>query len=482
MSQLAVFNGRSPKVAGRLPIGAALWLCAALQYGAYAEPPPARTFHVDALAGDDGRDGMAPATAWRTLDRVNGASVQPGDSILFRRGHTWRGQLLSQSGAPGRPVTYGAYGQGPKPILLGSVAMNSPRDWQNVGAGVWGTISARFENTIPLSVDVGNVIFDGGRVCGTKKWREEDLAADLDYLYDARGWRVLMRSASNPASRFKSIELALRKHIISQSGKSFIDYDNLDLRYGAAHGIGGGGTRGITVRDCDISWIGGGHQFTRPDGKPVRFGNGVEFWAGAKDCIVERCRIWEIYDAALTNQGKGTNVQENIVYRNNVIWNSEYSFEYWNGGDQSVTKGIRFEHNTCVDAGLGWGHNQRPDRNGRHLMFYNNPAETSDFVIRYNIFANATESMLRLHGRDWTASLSMDHNVWHQPAGPVFLWGTSVIEAARAPAFLGEKGLGKGDVYADPGFVAPATREYRLRGDSPLRASAANGQPIGALP
>ena len=208
----------------------------------------------------------------------------------------------------------------------------------------------------------------------------------------------------------------------------------------------------------------------------------MEFWAGAKDCIVERCRIWEIYDAALTNQGRGTNVQENIVYRNNIIWNSEYSFEYWNGGDQSATKGIRFEHNTCVDAGLGWGHGQRPDRNGRHLMFYNNPAETSDFVIRHNIFANATESLLRLHGRDWTTSLSMDHNGWHQPAGPVFLWGTNVIDAARAPAFLSQKGLGKGDIYADPGFVTPATREYRLRADSPLRRAAENLQPIGALP
>ena len=75
-----------------------------------------------------------------------------------------------------------------------------------------------------------------------------------------------------------------------------------------------------------------------PDGKPVRFGNGVEFWAGAHDCLVEGCRLWEIYDAALTNQGSGTNVQENITYRRNVIWNSEYSFEYWNR-DQASGRG-----------------------------------------------------------------------------------------------------------------------------------------------
>ncbi len=152
--------------------------------------------------------------------------------------------------------------------------------------------------------------------------------------------------------------------------------------------------QGIVVRDCDLSYIGGGHHGTRADGRPVRFGNGVEFWSSARDCVVEGCRLWEIYDAALTNQGDGTNVQENIVYRRNVIWNCEYSFEYWNRDATSRTNNIRFEHNTCVDAGFGWGHGQRPDRNGRHLMFYDNTAATSGVVVRYNIFSNATDSLL----------------------------------------------------------------------------------------
>ena len=113
------------------------------------------------------------------------------------------------------------------------------------------------------------------------------------------------------------------------------------------------------IRDCDVAWIGGGHQFTGPDGKPIRFGNGIEFWENAYDNLVEGCRIWEIYDAALTNQGSQNNSQINITYRDNVIWNSEYSFEYWNRGPESTTRNIRFEHNTCVNAGLGWGHAQR---------------------------------------------------------------------------------------------------------------------------
>lgn len=46
---------------------------------------------MDDASGDDASDGLSPATAWRSIERVNGASVQPGDSILFKRGGLWQG-------------------------------------------------------------------------------------------------------------------------------------------------------------------------------------------------------------------------------------------------------------------------------------------------------------------------------------------------------------------------------------------------------
>ena len=334
---------------------------------------------------------------------------------------------------------------------------------------------------LPLNADVGCVIFDG-QTTGFKKWKLADLKNDGDYFYDELDWRVFLRASANPATLHRGIELALRRHIIDEGGCAYVTYENLDLRYGAAHGIGGGSTRHITVRDCDISFIGGGLQMRREDGKPVRFGNGVEFWSGAHDNLVEGCRIWEVYDAALTNQGSGTNVQENITYRRNIIWNSEYSFEYWNREAASVTRNIRFEHNTCVDAGYGWGHRERPDPNGRHLMFYSNTAATTNVIVRGNIFCNATDSLWRLHGRDWTAQLTLDRNAWFQAKGPLLLWGKDPIGAAQFAAFQREHKLDINAVVADPQFVAPAVRDYRLSPTSPLRALTSDGAPTGALP
>ncbi len=38
---------------------------------------PAATYHVDQADGDDSRDGLSPATAWRTLAPVNAATFAP---------------------------------------------------------------------------------------------------------------------------------------------------------------------------------------------------------------------------------------------------------------------------------------------------------------------------------------------------------------------------------------------------------------------
>ncbi|MCP4644240.1 MAG: hypothetical protein GY851_27605, partial [bacterium] len=180
----------------------------------------------------------------------------------------------------------------------------------------------------------------------------------------------------------------------------------------------GGSTHHLIIRNCDLSYIGGAHHITLESGHPVRYGNAIEFWGAASDNLVEGCRIWEVYDAALTNQNKTVTVtQENIVYRNNLIWNCEYSFEYWNSPETSVTKNIRFENNTCVNAGVVWSHGQRPNGgNGSHLMFYTNRAATSGFEVKYNIFCNATEWGSR-YSAGWETLPDMNHNLWFTTTG-----------------------------------------------------------------
>lgn len=87
----------------------------------------AKNYHISA-DGNDTNDGSIE-NPWRSLAKVtassandkNGGFIQPGDSILFRAGDTFEGQLtFNRSGTVENPIVISSYGEGEKPILTGS--------------------------------------------------------------------------------------------------------------------------------------------------------------------------------------------------------------------------------------------------------------------------------------------------------------------------------------------------------------------------
>ncbi|GAA2841276.1 right-handed parallel beta-helix repeat-containing protein [Crossiella cryophila] len=89
------------------------------------DAPPAaaqtRDFHLDCSAAWPGT-GSADSP-WQRLDQANGFTFLPGDRLLLRRGTECAGVLSPRgSGAPGRPVQLGAYGEGGKPHIAGGGA------------------------------------------------------------------------------------------------------------------------------------------------------------------------------------------------------------------------------------------------------------------------------------------------------------------------------------------------------------------------
>ena len=365
-----------------------------------------RCFYV-ASSGDDSADGLSPATAWRTLDKVNTTVLGYADTVRFRCGDIFRGHLEPQSGRPSESVVYANYGSGEKPVLEPSWDASAPEDWVKVGKRLW-----KCEK--PSRLELGNIIFNhGAKGCARKVDKPEQLKGkDLRFCWVEADKAVYLVSRRNPGKRFSSIELAEKQHVIVEGNGHDIVYDGLSLRYGAAHGIAGGNVSRIVVRNCDISWIGGSTLYYDDEGRGVRYGNGIEFWGGASDILVENCRIWECWDAGLTNQSNVVGaVQKNITYRNNEVWNCEYSYEYWQQGDGARTENIVFENNVCRDAGYGWGHKQRWNPNAGHLMFYDTTADTDGFVIRGNSFSRSKNCMMRLFNA-WYKSMVMEDNVW----------------------------------------------------------------------
>src|SRR5438094_4151506 len=99
----------------------------------------AATYYLSSVSGDDSRSASQarnPATPWRTVNKLNAyfSNLQPGDSVLFKRGETFYGQLdIGQSGTATAPIVISAYGSGAKPILTGFTTVS---DWASLGSGI----------------------------------------------------------------------------------------------------------------------------------------------------------------------------------------------------------------------------------------------------------------------------------------------------------------------------------------------------------
>ncbi len=611
----------------------------------------ATTYYVS-NNGDDSNIGTSPQLAWKTLDKVNFHNFNPGDSILFKRGDMWRGQLFPYSGDSISNIYYGAYGVGDKPMILGSVNLSNPSVWKNIGGNIWRTaapetngtellhnssfdvssdgwdfwlqnnanvnatrdtvdyfsapasflitslnngtspediqlstasfpfsitygktyrlsfnakcnvpfqlsgiylmksafpyslysnnsfppitISTEWKthylyfkatstaldamvmfllgNSLPenallhiddvsfqelanlsgVFVDAGNLIFDNATSFGSKKWGISDLQSQGDFWYDSDSTSIKMYSVTNPAVFYSEIECALSKHIIDVSNSKHLIIDNLEIKYGGAHGVFGSNTFDIIIRECDISYIGGGELNHYYFGT-VRYGNGIEFWGHAQNIIVERCHIYEIYDAAITNQNEGSQaVQQNIIYRNNLIRNSEYSFEYWNRPSSSVTQNIYFVNNTCVDAGYGWAHGQRPDKRGRHLAFYESEAMTNNFYVMNNIFYRATHNCLFICKEHNIHDFNFDYNLYFPSALTdtmiyIQMWCVDALASrqytmSQFSEYQSEYNKDNNSISHDPQLNGLINHDFNLSNTSPcINAGIADtaGMPIG---
>ena len=88
---------------------------------------------------------------------------------------------------------------------------------------------------------------------GWKRWSQSDVKKERDFHLDPATKVLTTFCGSGPPSSCwpGGIEAALDITMVTLN--SYVIVKEWDLRYGAAHGMNGGGTS-MVVRDCDISW------------------------------------------------------------------------------------------------------------------------------------------------------------------------------------------------------------------------------------
>ena len=362
--------------------------------------------------GNNSNNGTSPEKAWQTIEKVNSFAFAAGDVVLFERGGIFRGSLKAHSN-----VSYGAYGNGDKPCIYGSRANMSSAVWIEATQNIW-VCETQFSN------DVGIIVFNHGENVGIKKLTM-DLSENYEFFHNKADGKIYLYHDNGSPQKYDCIEMGERQHIIQMpTGAENIIIENLCIKYGGAHGIGGMNFKNVTVRNCELGWIGGSIQHEN-----VRYGNAIENWEACEDFTVENCYIYQIYDAGITHQGQEASTMNNVIFKNNLIEYCTYSIEYFQRNKNGVMSNITYEGNIMRFAGYGWGH-QRPDKEeAAHIKSWNLPNGAENFVIKNNIMDLSRYNLFQIISGNGDRFLpELDGNRYIQPTSRnIGYWGKELF-------------------------------------------------------
>ncbi len=192
------------------------------------------TYFVDSRQGDDARPGTSASSPWRSLAKINSASLFPGDRIFLKRGSLWREQLtFHSSGAEDRPILLDAYGDGPLPIITGADLIPSS-SWSPCDSCPSSVSQAN------LATQPNIIIFDGVR--GNHKSSQLQLASPLDWSWSSGRLYIFSTGSPSGVSNNTAVEAGARPSAVVFTGQSYITIQNIeaDAANAAPYTIGGG--------------------------------------------------------------------------------------------------------------------------------------------------------------------------------------------------------------------------------------------------
>lgn len=301
-------------------------------------------------SGENTNDGTSPEKAIKTLDAIGSLPLVEGDALLFERNSIYR---MSEVVNLKTGVTYGSYGKGRKPILLGSPENFAERVWKPSNKrNVW---EINYMYTYPAGMFFGDVT-----EYGYQKLSLKALQKNTDFYYDEENATLyLYCDKGNPSKVWDDIEISGEKTCMFMSSSVHdLVVDNICIRF-----TGWGATvslynnYAITVTNCEFGFTGGTWLGS------VRAGNAMGTWCAGKDMNWNHNWIYHTFDSALSPQGnQGNHDYNNISICNNLLEYNNCDIESWESSTLTGTyhrlstySNNHYDNNICRFTSLGWG-------------------------------------------------------------------------------------------------------------------------------
>ncbi len=332
-----------------------------------------KAYYISSKNGNDSNSGTSPDKPWKSFKNlwvslaggmVINSALEAGDGVFLERGCEFNlnSDVKLDYLSLVRGISYGAYGEGEKPVLTRKLQMNeaagkwSATEYPNVwkldydikdapgnisfvkkdGTELWGVMTFVDDYDTPFTgstkhygiVSNGEETFESG---GVKFENVGALKHNLEYFGDcANGGLYVYYDKGNPGEIFSEINISLSASAVTYAEKINRDttsptrFDNIAIKYCGAHGLDLGGVTNLIVTNCVFEWIGGAYQ-----SKIVRYGNAIQNWGSCDGFIVRDCYFKDIYDAAVTTQGS-SGVMRNFYSSGCVLDRCGLSFEFFN--------------------------------------------------------------------------------------------------------------------------------------------------------
>jgi hypothetical protein len=192
----------------------------------------AETYYVDAMDGRDTNNGLAEATAWKTIAKVNASTLEPGDQILFKRGRVWREVLRpGSSGTRSEPIVFGAYDTGDQPIISGA-DLASGWECETTPPLLTQRKPSTFFTTVGMPPN--QVFQDGVRLTEAKA---KDGVNPGGWYYDHGALRLYLRTLLGDEPSRYTIELSIRDRCVDIAGRTGLVLCDLKLQKARILGI-----------------------------------------------------------------------------------------------------------------------------------------------------------------------------------------------------------------------------------------------------
>jgi hypothetical protein len=322
------------------------------------------TYYI-ANGGANGNSGLTTLLPWADFTNVTSGNIDPGDSILLKRGSTWRSQWGPDfDGSAGLPITLGAYDTGANPVISGA---NLATGWTNYSGNIWQASGSNSEGNSPREIFINGVVGDIQTSIG---------ACVNEYDWFWSGGTLYLYATSDPDTLYTSpgVEFRNRQYCVTfdvaywifdgitaekswmgawkSSTSSYSEIKNCVGQYaGDGFWMGNGGAHDNSVHDCVFYYNderGMGFELNFVNNKFYRnevYENGTN---GLGDQYNSGIKFWDNTDITWTQSGN--EFYENYIHDNNVgIWSDGVqnpdnpTLIHHNWIEDNVTEGIVLE-------------------------------------------------------------------------------------------------------------------------------------------